>query len=268
MSIVKFLEQQYAPRTAVPNSKEYIADFKKRVPQTLFPEKPDVRYGPRPNQLLDIYPAVKDAPTLVWFHGGGWRANSRKNYYHLAQSLSPLIRVIAVGYDLCPYVTIDDITDEAKQAAVWVGENISPEIHLAGHSAGAQMCAMILADGNINKDLVKSTLLLSGMFNLGLHCFMHNDPKITYEQGIRNTPKKPVSNSLIHCMVGAEEPEGFRNETYQYAEMVGCGVTEIPSCNHYHMNKDQLAGFTVDGVHKDSLILKEIKKMTGVLDFL
>ena len=259
MSVIKFIGQQYAPRTAVPNSKEYMADFRKRVPQTHFPKKSDVRYGPRPNQLLDIYPSVENAPTLLWFHGGGWRGGSRKNYHHLAQSLHPLIKVVAVGYDLCPYVTIDVITEEVKQAAVWAGENISPEIYIAGHSAGAQMCAMILADGNINPDLVKGTLLLSGMFNLGLLCFMSDYPKITYEEGIRNTPKFPVSNSSIHCMVGADEPEGFRSESYQYAEMVGCSVTEVPNCHHYQMSEDQLA-------NRDSVVIDEIKKMTRVLD--
>ena len=72
---------------------------------------------------LDVYHPTdrKDAPVVVWFHGGGIEGGSK----HIDQELknSGLV-VVAPNYRLLPKATIDDVLDDAAAAVAWTYKNI------------------------------------------------------------------------------------------------------------------------------------------------
>ena len=72
---------------------------------------------------LDVYYPVgqKDAPVVVWFHGGGIEAGNK----HIDPQLknSGLV-VVAANYRLLPKANIDDILDDAAAAVAWTYKNI------------------------------------------------------------------------------------------------------------------------------------------------
>jgi acetyl esterase/lipase len=64
------------------------------------PDKADVRYGPHPRQVLDLYQAkTKDpAPLLFIVHGGGWMTGDKANPDFAAQCLKRGISVVSINY--------------------------------------------------------------------------------------------------------------------------------------------------------------------------
>ena len=64
---------------------------------------------------------AKDAPVIVWFHGGGLTGGRRD----IPQAiLKDGCVVVGVGYRLSPKVRVTDIVDDAAAAVAWVFNNI------------------------------------------------------------------------------------------------------------------------------------------------
>jgi len=136
---------------------------------------------------LDIYYPVgqKDAPVVVWFHGGGIEGGNK----HIDNQLknSGLV-VVAANYRLLPKAPIDDILDDAAAAVAWTYKNIEKyggshrKIFVAGHSAGGYLLDIIgldkrwLAKYGVDADSLAALVPFSGQ------CITHYN--IRKQQGI------------------------------------------------------------------------------------
>lgn len=122
---------------------------------------------------LDVYypESAKDAPVVVWFHGGGIEAGNK----YVPQELKDCgYVVVAVNYRLLPKATIDQCIDDAAAAVAWTfshaGEynGSSRKIYLSGHSAGGYLIDMIGLDKHwlqaygVDADSVAALLPFSG----------------------------------------------------------------------------------------------------------
>ncbi|MFM7057998.1 MAG: alpha/beta hydrolase [Planctomycetota bacterium] len=115
-------------------------------------ENGDVRH------VLDVYgpqqPAGQKRPVLFWIHGGGWQAGDKSDV-----DLKPKVAfergmiLVAANYRLLPTVTMEELTDDVAAAMGWVRKNIAAHggdpdrIVVGGHSAGAQLAALLCIDG-------------------------------------------------------------------------------------------------------------------------
>jgi len=140
----------------------------------------DLSYGAGPNETLDIFPAADaKAPVLVFLHGGYWRALDKSDHSFIAPSfVKQGVCVVVPNYALCPAVTVPQIVLQMVKALVWVWRYISEwggdpaRIHVAGHSAGGHLAAMMMAcqwqrhAAELPQDLVKSALSVSGLYEL------------------------------------------------------------------------------------------------------
>lgn len=100
---------------------------------------------------LDVYypTEVKDAPVVVWFHGGGLEGGSK----HIDAELQNAgLVVISVNYRLLPKAKIDDCIDDAAAAVAWAFKHASEyngsarKIFVTGHSAGGYLTDMVGLD--------------------------------------------------------------------------------------------------------------------------
>jgi carboxylesterase type B len=128
---------------------------------------------------------------LVFLHGGYWRALDKSDHSFVAPSLTQQgITVVVPNYALCPAVTIPEIVMQMVKALAWVWRHIdswggdASRIHVAGHSAGGHLAAMMLACDwrayapDLPPDLVKSVLSVSGLvLALALSNREHNQPQ-------------------------------------------------------------------------------------------
>lgn len=139
----------------------------------------NIRYTENPEAyaqkrcFLDVYypTDAKDAPVLVWFHGGGLTGGERS----VPQEVKDAgMVVVAVNYRLMPRARISDCIDDAACAVAWAFRHAAEyngsarKIYVSGHSAGGYLTSMIgldkqwLAAYGIDANDIAALLPLSG----------------------------------------------------------------------------------------------------------
>ncbi len=115
----------------------------------------DLAYGPGPRQALDIYaPAGGPAPVVVFFYGGGWEEGERAMYRFAAAALAARgVLTVVPDYRLYPEIRFPAFMEDAAAAVAWTLARIAAHggdprrLFLMGHSAGAQIAALLALDG-------------------------------------------------------------------------------------------------------------------------
>ena len=117
----------------------------------------DIPYAQPRNerQLLDIYaPATgSKLPVVLWVHGGGWTQGSKNEVDQKPKAFVERGFVfVPINYRFVPHVTMDTIVRDVAKSVGWVHANISRyggdpnRVFLMGHSAGAQLAALLCTD--------------------------------------------------------------------------------------------------------------------------
>jgi acetyl esterase/lipase len=124
-----------------------------------------------PRQMLDIYaPAgAKNLPVVVWIHGGGWRAGDKSEVASkpLAFTQKGLV-FVAVNYRFVPHVPMDMLPRDIATAVRWVHDHVGSRggdpkrMFLMGHSAGAQLAALVCIDHRFLRSEGLSLAILKG----------------------------------------------------------------------------------------------------------
>ena len=110
-------------------------------------------YDDHPAQQLDIYhpKKTKDAPVMVYIHGGGWRRGDKDRVGEKAVFFNSKGWVfISANYRLLPEGRHPNNVDDVAKAIAWTHDNIKKyggdpeEIFIMGHSAGAHLAALVV----------------------------------------------------------------------------------------------------------------------------
>jgi arylformamidase len=108
-----------------------------------------------PLQTLDVYalPTAKKAPVVVWIHGGGWQAGDKSE---MGQKPPAFVEkgfvLVSVNYRLWPKVPMGDIVRDVAKSVHWVHDHAASfggdpaRLLIMGHSAGAQLAALLCTD--------------------------------------------------------------------------------------------------------------------------
>ncbi len=122
-------------------------------------------------QVLDIY-APKDAknlPVVFWIHGGGWQAGDKSEVQLKPQAFTDRGFVfVSTNYQLLPKVEMGTIIRDIAKSMHWVHDHIAESggdpkrIFVMGHSAGAQLAAIICTDDRYLKDEGLTFAILKG----------------------------------------------------------------------------------------------------------
>jgi len=256
-SIEEF-ERQYNPRQAVPDHQDKIdarvtasAEARCRIEGVY-----DLRYGPGPLEVLDVYPAEAEAaPVQLYIHGGYWRAQDKSDVSFFAEPFTAAgATVVIVNYDLCPNVSLPEIMAEIVRAIAWTHGHIAewngdPNcIYISGNSAGAHLGAMMLAHDwqaeGLPADIIKGAALLTGVYDptpvLGISV---NDiigltaDMLKAVSPMQNLPRRNLP--LLVPVGGAETTEWMR-QTRAYADLcqangIGAEYMEVPGADHFDM---------------------------------
>jgi acetyl esterase/lipase len=106
-------------------------------------------------QVLDIYSpkGAKNLPVVFWIHGGGWQGGDKKEVQLKPQVFNDKGFVfVSINYRLLPAVDMGTIIRDVAKAVRWVHEHIAEyggdpkRLFVMGHSAGAQLAALVCTD--------------------------------------------------------------------------------------------------------------------------
>ena len=190
-------------------------------------------FGPSAEETLDLFPASKNAPLLVFIHGGYWRMLSKNESSFMAPNfVEKGIAVAAVNYNLRPDATLDEIVAETRRSISWLYQNgadygCDPErIYIAGSSAGGHLAGMLASGGwqedfSVPSDVIKGGMLLSGLFDLEpvALSFVNEWMELDPEAAKRNSPCHFLPDQgcpLVISYGGSETPE-FKRQSQDYA---------------------------------------------------
>lgn len=123
--------------------------------------------------VLDIYKpeasSEKPRPVMFWIHGGGWQAGDKSDVALKPKVLNDRGFVfVSTNYRLLPEVSMEELTGDVAKSLAWVHKNIEkyggdPErIFVGGHSAGAQLAAILCIDDRYLKKEGVSFKVLKG----------------------------------------------------------------------------------------------------------
>ena len=117
--------------------------------------KKDIAYGDQPRQVLDIHAprAAKNLPVVFWIHGGGWQTGDKSQVQEKPRYFVEKGYVfVATNYRLLPHVEMKTIFEDVARSIGWVHRNIAGlggdpnRLYVMGHSAGAQLAALMCID--------------------------------------------------------------------------------------------------------------------------
>ena len=121
-------------------------DVQRDVP---YADKADAR------QVLDVSApkGAKGLPVVVWIHGGGWQAGDKKEVQVKPQAFNDKGFVfVSTNYRLLPAVDMGTIVRDVAKAVGWTHAHVAEHggdpkrLLIMGHSAGAQLAALLCTD--------------------------------------------------------------------------------------------------------------------------
>jgi acetyl esterase/lipase len=105
--------------------------------------------------VLDIYApkGAKNLPVVFWIHGGGWQTGDKSSVQEKPKVFVEKGFVfVSTNYRLLPEVEMETIFRDVAKSLGWVHRNIAKHggdpncIFVMGHSAGAQLAALMCVD--------------------------------------------------------------------------------------------------------------------------
>lgn len=183
-------------------------------------------------QVLDIYApeGAERLPVVFWIHGGGWQTGDKKDVQIKPRVFTERGFVfVSTNYRLLPHVEMGVLIRDVAKSLGWVHSNIGKHggdpgrIFVMGHSAGAQLAALICIDNRYLKEegitlgVLKGCVPVDGdtydlpaiIMTAELRQTFHNLPLPEFGHRVKfgNDPKKHVDFSAVtHVTKGRNIP--------------------------------------------------------------
>ena len=250
------LEAHFNPRAAVGDEAaeawvgKYLAAAE--AGREAWPGTYDIAYGSGPREALDLHRPASGAngALFMFIHGGYWRRFAKADHsFAVGGFVERGVTVASVDYALCPDVTLDEIVAQMRACLAFVHAHAGEwgcdpaRLFVGGHSAGAHLTAMLLADP-ASAAPIAGAHCMSGIYETPAvrRISVNDDVRLDAAAAARNDafahpPQKAVP---MVVSVGGEEPAGWQAQSAGYAdiaEAAGCAVERItvPGADHFSM---------------------------------
>ncbi|MCF6233922.1 MAG: alpha/beta hydrolase [Rhodobacteraceae bacterium] len=215
-------------------------------------------YGPGERQKYDMFlPESTPEGTVIFVHGGYWRAFDRTSWSHLAAG--PLTHGWAVAmpsYDLCPDVSINEISRQLAAAVQAIARRTRGPLSLVGHSAGGHLVARMLDRALIPGTVgarFHAVIPISPLSDLEplLQTSMNDDFGLDRAEAQAESPTAMTDRhkAKVTVWVGGNERPAFLDQARWLAD--GWGVDHVIDPGKHHFDVvDALGDATSDMVHR------------------
>jgi arylformamidase len=237
------IEKEYSPSSSVPSVEPFLAEYairSRKAEQALVCQK-DLQWGDKPDETLDYFPAAsRDAPLLVFIHGGYWQELSKnESLFAASDCVANGIAFAAIDYTLAPKASVETIVDQCRRAVAWLHGQAGAlgfrrdRLYLSGSSAGAHLAAMMLVKGwqhtaGVSDNAIAGAVMLSGIYDL--------EPLVgTYIAApLHLTTAGAAGLSPVRLPLGRPVPTIIawgENETSEFKRQSGSYATRLQAAN-------------------------------------
>jgi len=250
-----YWEAEYNPRASVADAQKYFDSWVERAGQARdrLQGLLDLPYGSQTRERLDLFRADSPRGTLVFLHGGYWRAFGREFYSWVAEAfVAAGISVAVPSYPLAPQATLAQILGSVSLVVPYLRAEVltQPEqrrIVVAGHSAGAHLaaCLLSIARGAPERQAFDTAVCISGVFDLCPLRHTHMLSNMNWTAGelhaISPLFMDPNPDATVLLAVGGAESGEFQGQTARLARAWSPWVTgslSLPERNHFSVIDD------------------------------
>ncbi len=122
-------------------------------------------------QTLDVYApsGARNLPVVFWIHGGGWQGGDKSEVHVKPQVFNGKGFVfVSTNYRLLPDVDMATLTRDVARSVRWVHDHVAEfggdpqRLIVMGHSAGAQLAALLCTDDRYLKEEGLSLAIVKG----------------------------------------------------------------------------------------------------------
>lgn len=234
---------------------QYLANTVEDTRRTrdVIPHALDLAYGPDPLQTLDVYypKGAKGLPVVMDVHGGGWQRGSKNSRGFPAAALCMKGAIWApIDYRLSPMANLAEMVTDIRAALTWIHQHIAEyggdpnKITVTGHSAGAQLAAMVLLDGwqghyGVPTDVIKGGCLISGVYDVHR---MAGGLGVSHDEALRYVPHRhpPKDGPPVIVAWGSQEQMEVKLQSRRLAQIwgdeAGIDMTEIETPGDHHFS--------------------------------
>jgi acetyl esterase/lipase len=186
--------------------------------------KSNIPYAAPPHErhVLDIYAPddAKNLPVVFWIHGGGWQTGDKTSVQLKPRFFTEHGFVfVSTNYRLLPQVEMGELIRDVAKSLGWVHKNIAKHggdprrIFVMGHSAGAQLAALLCTDDRYVKaegvpfDVLKGCVPVDGdtydipamIVTAEMRQTVHGLPLPEFGHRVKfgNDPKKHIDFSAV-----------------------------------------------------------------------
>jgi len=223
-----------------------------------------ISYGPTEKQKLDIFGGKelpKNAPILVYIHGGYWQYLGREVSAYMAHPMvSHGVVTVAVGYELADKASMEEIISQVRHAVVYILKYAksrgSRGVYICGHSAGGHLTGMVLATDwsgmfpDVDIKLIQGAVPVSGVYDVRpiVNTYINDPLHLTEESAWEASPDNKIQEICDNCrkqqikvlvVVGGDEsPEFKRQSDHFHQNLILGGVHSeyIEMENHDHFD--------------------------------
>lgn len=155
----------------------------------------DQSYGPDARNRLDVYAPhdARNAPTLLFIHGGSWQGGDKSGHAFVGESLARAGYVVGVmNYRLAPQHRYPSYVQDGAAALKWLRDHArefggSPEnLFVSGHSAGGFNAAELvdnarwLAEVNVPVSSIRGVIGIAGPYS---YDFRQYQSRVAFPEG-------------------------------------------------------------------------------------
>ena len=205
----------------------------------------NLSFGDDPRDLVDLFSGGnKDAPLLVFLHGGYWQRGSKDMYSFIAEPfVKHGISVAVAEYNLCPSVRVGDISKQMHRLMIWLWQNAghydysADKICLSGASAGGHLTAMLLSSdwtelgAGLPRNLIDSAILISGVYDMEpiRLSSINNALDLNQAESLQQSPLFKIQpfNTRQLVAVGGAETDEFLRQSSTYCSKFRTSEREI-----------------------------------------
>lgn len=234
------MEQNFSPRSAVPEIADHLEDFAARAAETrrFYDMQRNIAYGDHPREIYDVFPGIIGGPLHIFIHGGYWRALSKDDHSFIAAPFNAAgATVVMMNYPLCPEVTLSSLVASVMKGVAHAithasDYGASPDrVHVSGHSAGGHLTAVAAAHDwtayGLPENTIKTAAPLSGIFDpratrrIPLNQEIGLDAAEAEANNILTPAFTPLPHVQILLAAGGAEPDGWQEQSQEYRRMFG-----------------------------------------------
>jgi arylformamidase len=251
------IEKEYSPSGCVPSAEPFLAEYaiRSRKAEQLLAYQKDLLWGDKPDETLDYFPAAsRDAPLLVFIHGGYWQELSKnESLFAAADCVANGIAFAAINYTLAPKARVEIIVDQCRRAVAWLHKHADElgfnrgRLFLSGSSAGAHLAAMMLVKGwqhtaGVTDDAIAGAVLLSGIYDLEplVGTYIAGPLHLTTADAAGLSPMRLPLGRPVPTIIawGENETSEFKRQSRSYASRLEAAdfpvsAFEVAGANHF-----------------------------------